>query len=227
MSAEATEETPGQPAPGYCAVEVRRTTPADFAAIADLSRHAYPDDEAWTPEELQQHLDVFPAGQMVAVARDAGTVMGMSASLIVAWDDYDIQQSWRDFTAGGTFVNHDPAGRTLYGAEIMVHPAHRRRGVGSTLYAGRRRLVVELDLARIRFGALLTGYHRHEAEMSAQQYVDRVVSGELMDPTLTFQLRHGFRPLAVVPRYLRRGAHPRSRGNAVVMEWVNPAYSGR
>lgn len=206
-------------------VIVRQTTPADFEAIADLTRLVYPDVEAWTNEELQGHLDLFPQGQIVATDRRDGTVLGMSASLIVDWDDYDIQQSWRDFTAGGSFRNHDPNGRTLYGAETMVHPRHRRRGVGSALYDARRQLVVTWDLARIRFGALLSGFYRHADELTARQYVERVLRGELTDPTLSFQMRHGFHPLAVVTDYVLPRDHARSRGNAVVMEWTNPDFA--
>lgn len=205
---------------------VRQTTPADFDAIADMTRRVYPDVEPWTPDELQGHLDLFPNGQLVAVDRHDGTVVGMSASLIVSWDDYDIEQSWRDFTAGGTFSNHDPEGRTLYGAETMVHPDHRRRGVGSSLYDARRQLVLTWRLARIRFGALLSGYYRHADELTARQYVERVMNGELRDPTLSFQMRHGFSPLAIVPGYLPAAAHGRSHGNAVVMEWKNPDLDG-
>lgn len=42
----------------------------------------------------------------------------MAASLIVLWDDYEMEANWRDFTGGGMFTNHDSArGRTLYGAQ--------------------------------------------------------------------------------------------------------------
>ena len=202
-------------------VLVRQTTPADFDAISCLTATVYPDEDPWTAEELQGHLDRFAHGQLVAVDRATGEVLGMSASLIVNWDDYEVEQSWRDFTAGGSFDNHDPDGRTLYGAETLVDPAHRRRGVGSSLYEARRQLVRIRGLARIRFGALLSGFHRHADELSARQYVQRVVGGELSDPTLSFQIRQGFRPLALVRGYLPPRRHPRSQGNAVVMEWLN------
>ena len=79
----------------------------------------------------------------------------MAASLIVLWDDYDMTSSWRDFTEHGTFRNHDPKGRTLYGAEVMVHPDEQGRGIGKKLYAARRELVRRMGLLRIRAGARL------------------------------------------------------------------------
>jgi GNAT superfamily N-acetyltransferase len=146
-------------------------------------------------------------------------VVGMAASLIVLWDEYEMQDNWRDMTDHGMFTNHDPEGHTLYGAEIMVRPSAQGRGVGKALYKGRRELVQRLGLLRIRAGARLRDYHRHASEMSAREYVRRVARGELTDRTLTFQLRQGFRVVAVVEGYLRND--PESLGYAAVIEWIN------
>lgn len=170
--------------------------------------------------ELQRQLEVFPEGQLVAIDRRTGEPVGMAASLVVTWDDYDIEDTWRDFTDGGFFTNHDPSGRTLYGAEVMVDPDHRRRGVGSALYAAREALVRRLGLERIRAGARLSGYGEWADRLTAGEYARKVVAGEIADPTLSFQLAHGFRVLAVVPDYLPRD--PASRGWAAVVEWVPP-----
>lgn len=202
------------------AVEVRHTQARDFDGIIALSRAVYPDTPPWTTAQLSSHLAVFPEGQFVAVAADR--VLGMAASLIVLWDDYDFGTSWRDFTAAGTFTNHDPErGRTLYAAEVMVDPARQGAGIGTRLYDARRDLVVRLGLRRIRAGARLRGFHRVAGQMTPQEYVERVERGELSDPTLSFQLKRGFRVLAVASGYLRHD--PESLGWAAVIEWVNPA----
>lgn len=203
-------------------VAVRPTRPEDLPAIIELSRLCYPEDIPWTLGELAGHRAIFPEGQLVAV--EAGeAIVGAAASLIVSWEEYDVADSWRDFTDHGRFTNHDPDGRTLYGAEVMVDPRARRRGVGSALYRARERLVERLGLARIRAGARLRHYARHADRLGARDYVDRVVAGEMIDPTLSFQLRRGFRVLAVVEDYLERD--PESRGWAAVVEWV-PGGSG-
>lgn len=56
--------------------------------------------------------------------------------------------------------------------------------------------------------------------MSAEEYVMRVVRGLLKGPTLSFQLREGFRVLEVIPDYLRHD--PESLGYAALIEWLNP-----
>lgn len=201
-------------------VSVRQTEPADFDGIIDLSRRVYTVSPPWTREQLASHHRVFPEGQLVAV--DAGgKVLGMAASLIIHWDDYVFDDNWRDFTDAGFFTNHDPLhGRTLYGAEVMADPLHQRSGIGSKLYEARRELAVRLGLRRIRAAARLRGYHRYASTLSAAEYVERVVRGEIKDPTLSFQLKHGFHALGVVAGYLRHDQE--SLGYAAVIEWQNP-----
>jgi GNAT superfamily N-acetyltransferase len=197
---------------------VRQTRPSDFASITAMSEAVYPGTPPWMPRQLASHLAVFPEGQFVAVER--GEVVGMAASLIVLWDDYDVDMNWRDFTNEGMFTNHDPVhGRTLYGAEVMVRPDRQGHGLGGRLYAARRALVERLGLLRIRAGARLRGYSRYARQMSAEQYTIEVVQGRIVDPTLTFQLRQGFAVLAVVSGYLRHDAE--SLGYAALIEWIN------
>lgn len=201
-------------------VSVRPTTPADFGAIASLTGRVYPRSPAWSAEQLASHLRHFPEGQFVAERSD-GEIVGMSASLIVFWDDYELTTSWRDFTDAGMFTNHDPRnGRTLYGAEIMVDPAAQGQGVGSSLYAAREALVRERGLLRIRAGARLRDYGQHAQHVSAETYLHAVANEELYDRTLSFQLRRGFRIIGLVSNYLRHDLE--SLGHAAVIEWRNP-----
>lgn len=203
-------------------VTVRNTRPDDVASVVAMSRLVYGSKrkQRWLPEELLSHLRIFPEGQLVAIERATGQVVGTAASLILAWDDYETSDTWMDFTGGGTFETHDPAGRTLYGAEVMVHPAHQGQGVGKALYAARRALCRQLGLRRIRAGARLRGYHRYANTLTPRQYVAKVVYGEIGDPTLSFQIKQGFKVMAVVSDYLDEDDD--SLGYAALIEWVNP-----
>jgi len=203
---------------------VRNTRPEDFTAIIEMTRRLYPDSPPWSESQLASHLRVFPEGQLVALETGSERPIGMAASLIVSWDDYDMKASWRDFTDNGMFTNHDPErGRTLYAADVMVDPDLHGHGIGSRLYEARRELVRRKNLRRIRAGARLRGYHLHADRMSAEEYAFRVAQGVLWDPTVSFQLRHGFHILAVVPGYLRHDRE--SLGFAAVIEWMNAAIT--
>ncbi|MDP3278850.1 MAG: GNAT family N-acetyltransferase [Deltaproteobacteria bacterium] len=200
---------------------VRSTRPTDFDAISELCRRVYPDSLPWTERQLASHLEVFPEGQFVAVHTKSQRVVGMAASLILRWDDYDPMSAWKDFTLSGMFTNHNPdEGRTLYAAEVMVDPDHQGSGIGRLLYDARRELVQRRRLLRIRAGARLRGYGRFAAEHTPEEYTARVCRGEISDQTLTFQLKRGFRVLDVVGNYLANDTE--SRGFAALIEWLNP-----
>jgi GNAT superfamily N-acetyltransferase len=202
-------------------IQVRNTRAEDFAGIADMTGRVYPGAPTWSPAQLSSHLRVFPEGQFVAVDETDGRIVGMASSLIVFWDDYDMDTPWRDMTDHGMFTNHDPwRGRTLYGAEVMVQPGRQGQGIGRKLYRARFDLVERLGLLRIRAGARLRHYHRYAGRMSAADYTKRVLHGEVKDPTLTFQLKQGFVVLGVVAGYLQHD--PESLGYAAVIEWMNP-----
>ena len=202
-------------------VSVRNTAPRDFNGITELCRRIYPETPPWNAGQLSSHLRVFPEGQFVAVYGPDETVVGMTASLIVDWDNYEMLDSWEQFTADGMFTNHDPRnGRTLYGAEVIVDPTLQHHGIGDKLYGFRRSLTESLQLRRIRAGSRLRGYHECAATLKPEEYVTEVVEGLQHDPTLSFQLQEGFHVLAVVPHYLTDD--PESLGYAAVIEWLNP-----
>lgn len=201
-------------------IDVRQTRAEDFPHIIRICREVYRESPAWSEAQLHSHLRVFPEGQFVAVDKPTDEIVGMAASLIVSWDDYDSLDTWKDFTGHGMFTNHDPVGgHTLYGAEIMVRPARQSKGVGSTLYTARRRLVERLGLRRIRAGARLRGYGRYADRLDVRTYVKRVIRGELRDPTLSFQIRKGYHVVGVVPGYLANDRE--SLGYAALIEWIN------
>lgn len=209
-----------QAAPCMGRLSIRTTRPDDIPGIIELCRQVYPDSPPWSETQLSSHQKVFPEGQFVAQEMENGRIVGAAASLIVLWDDYDMDTNWRDFTESGMFTNHDPErGRTLYGAEVMVHPGWRGEGIGKALYAARRELARQLGLLRIRAGARLANYHKYAGGMSPETYVESVVNEEIGDPTLSFQLGQGFHVLAVIQNYLRHD--PESLGYAAVIEWIN------
>ncbi len=203
---------------------IRNTREEDIPGIIALSEAVYRETPPWREEQLRSHLSLFPEGQLVAALADTGRVVGMAGSLIIRWDNYEEKGSWKAFTGNGYFTNHDTRrGRTLYGAEVMVHPEMQRRRIGKRLYKARRELALGLGVRRIRAGARLRGYHRYAKRMTAADYVKRVISGEIKDPTLSFQLREGFKVFGVIPDYTP--GDPESLGYAALIEWLNPDVS--
>lgn len=207
-------------------VTVRPLQPADIEHIIEIGRRVYPHDAVYTAAYFNNHLHIFPQGQLVAVDDQTGRAIGYAASLIIKWDEYEVAGNWDSFTDRGRFTNHDPQyGRTLYGADVMVHPDSRGMGVGGKIYKARFDLCRSLNLRRIRAGARLRGYGKYKDVLTPREYVLQVIRGGLGDPTLSFQLKHGFRVMQVVENYLH--TDPESLGHAAVIEWINHRVAAR
>jgi predicted amidohydrolase/ribosomal protein S18 acetylase RimI-like enzyme len=202
-------------------ITARQMTLEDIPAVVELEQRVFPPDLAWDPEELKQHLSIFPEGQLVATD-ETGKIIGSASSLIIDWDDYAESAKWSSITAYGTFATHNPLGKTLYGADMCVDPSARRRGIGSVFYEARKKFIKEHGLKRLLTGGRIPGYAAIAQTMTPQEYVTEVVHGKRKDPTLSFQLANGLIVLDVVPEYLE---DPDSRGYATLLEWLNPEYT--
>lgn len=200
---------------------VRSTHSDDIPALIELQRRVYPDIPSWSQRKLGHQLEVFPQGQLV-VERDDGQPVGCASSLIVLWDDWAGEHTWREVTASGTFDSHNPDGRTLYGAEVFVDPVLRGAGLGRLLYEGRRALCRQMNLKRIIACGRLPGYHRYAHEMAVDLYAKKVVWGDIRDPVLGFQLHEGFSYCGVIENYLPEDKS--SCGHASLIVWLNPDY---
>lgn len=57
--------------------------------------------------------------------------------------------------------------------------------------------------------------------MSAFEYANKVINGELHDPVLSFELDNGFKFIKILPEYLD---DIRSQNYASFIEWLNPQF---
>ena len=205
-------------------VKVRNTIKSDIPKIIDLDKQSFPFlaqyGNIWKQEELNSHLEIFPEGQFVAVEPD-GTIVGSASTLIVSLDPEYKEHTWIDITANGMFTNHSYDGDSLYGADISSHPKHRHEGIGSMLYAARKDLVMKLNLRRMISGGRLFNYCDYTNKMSALEYAEKVIRGELRDPVLSFELDNGFKFIKILPNYLD---DVRSLNYASFIEWLNPKF---
>lgn len=199
---------------------VRQTRKEDIPALIELQTRVYPSIQAWSRRKLGEQLDMFPQGQVVAETGDG--VVGCASSMIVLWDDWAESHSWKEITGAGTFENHNPDGKTLYGAEVFVAPELRGSGIGHLLYEARRTLCRAMNLKRIIACGRLPGYHEYANEMSAEFYAQKVVWGDLHDMVLSFQIKEGFSYCGIVEDYLPEDKE--SCGHASIIAWLNPDY---
>jgi predicted amidohydrolase/ribosomal protein S18 acetylase RimI-like enzyme len=199
---------------------LRNLTLADFDRLVALGERCFPGMKPWQREQIESQLKLFPEGQVV-IEYD-GRVVASASSLIVEFSEYSDWANWKEIADAGFIRNHDPEGDTIYGIEIMVDPELRGMKLSRRLYDARKKLVRDKNLARIIIGGRIPGYHVHAHEMTAREYVDRVVAKELTDPVLTPQLANGFVLKRLIPDYLPSDVE--SCGYATFLEWANVDY---
>ena len=198
---------------------VRRLRPDDFESIVALQRRCFPGMEPWTKEQFDSQLQIFPEGQFCV--EHQGVLVASASSLILDFALYKEWHSWEEISDNGYIRNHNPQGDTLYGIEIMVDFEVRGLKLARRLYEARKQLAKERNLRRVVIGGRIPGYSKYADEMSARDYVDRVIKKSITDPVLTRQLANGFALKRLMPNYLDDEA---SRGYGTFLEWANLDY---
>jgi hypothetical protein len=198
---------------------VRPATTSDVPHLVAMNHAAYPElveeNVVWNASQIHAHLARFPEGQLVAEL--GGAAMGAISTFIVpSARDPMAQHTWLDITDDGTFASHDPSGSTLYLADVYVDPAAWGKRVSETLYGALKELCIALGLERVVAGGRLWSYDEHAERLSAEEYVARVLRGEIRDRVLGSQIKAGFSVRGLLVGYLR---DPRSRDYATLLEW--------
>ena len=205
-------------------VIVRQAVVSDIPKIVELQEQSFADlaktGNIWHPTELQSHLDIFPEGQLVAELD--GKIVGSATSLIVSLDPAYAEHTWRGITGDGMLTTHTLTGDSLYGADISTHPKVRHKGIGHKLYQGRKDLTMKFNLKRMIAGGRLYNYCDYAANITPLEYALKVVSCEVHDLVLSFDLVNGFKFIKILPNYLEDA---RSLDNASFIEWLNPHFN--
>lgn len=199
---------------------VRNTRMEDIHEIMALWNRCFVNMDPWKREQLESHIRIFPEGQFCVEYDDR--IVGSCSSLIVNFDEYDDQHTWKVITDNGYITNHDADGFNLYGIEVMVDPEYRRMKIGHRLYEARKELARQLNLQSIIIGGRIPNYHKHKTEMTPRDYVAAVEKHSIYDPVLSFQLLEGFTIKRINTRYLPDDKA--SEAFATLMEWNNIDY---
>jgi GNAT superfamily N-acetyltransferase len=173
-------------------------------------------DELLSADDIRAYARTFPEGYFVAMVD--GQPVGQGAGIYLDFDFDHPQHTIMEISGEHQCGNHDPDGDWYYGTDISVHPDFRGRGIGHLLYEARKNRVRKDRKRGIIAGGALPGYFDHKSEMSAAEYVEKVVAGELSDPTLTFQLANGFEVRGMLEGYLEDEADD---GWAALIVWEN------
>lgn len=174
-------------------ITIRRWREEDIPGVIACNKAAYadyPPEFEYDQRLYEMQLATFPQGQFVALI--GNKVVGFATSLIVSLDDETYWYNVDEITGAGTFSTHNYFGDTLYGADMAVHPDYQRLGISGMLYDRRKRLMKRYNLRRMIAYGRIAGYRQYAGRMTAEQYVRKVVEGELKDQALNAHLKAGY-----------------------------------
>jgi predicted amidohydrolase/GNAT superfamily N-acetyltransferase len=170
---------------------------------------------------LKRLIEKFPQGQVVITHNHK--VVGCALSIIVDYNKFGDNHSYRDITGNYSFETHTRNGDTLYGIEIFVHPAYRGMRLARRLYDARKVLCETLNLKAIIAGGRIPKYGMYADKLTPYEYIQKVRSREIYDPTLTFQFSNDFQVKRVLRDYLPEDNE--SMGYATLLIWHNVYYN--
>lgn len=207
-------------------VRVVNTTRKHVHDLEALQRLCYPtltEIEIFTAEKYLNHLRLFPQGQFIALAEVNGREIpvGSTTTFRTNFDFNHIEHTFQEAIANGWLSNDDPQGEWLYGVDMMVHPKFQGRGVAGKLYKARRDLAMKLNMRGEMAGGMLPGYDQHRKQMTIEQYVKAIVAGKLKGPTISAQLKYGFKVRGILYNHI---TDPRSDNAATLIVRENPNY---
>lgn len=202
---------------------IERLSVDDYQQLLVAMKAAYPGWQGsyWSLATLSNLIQQFPAGQTVLKAD--GKVIGCALSIIVDYERYDDEHTYKLITGNYTFNTHDPNGDILYGIEVFIHPEYRGLRMGRRLYEVRKGLCEQLNLKAIIFGGRIPNYHKYATTLSPKEYIQKVKYKEIYDPVLSFQLSNDFHVKKVLRGYMPDDVE--SKEFATLLQWDNIYYS--
>jgi predicted amidohydrolase/GNAT superfamily N-acetyltransferase len=203
-------------------VDVRNLRLTDYEELKSSMIESYKGwDVVWKESQIQKLLSFFPDGQLAIIVDEK--VVGCSLSIIVDYQKFGDEHTYKEVTGNYSFSTHDPKGDFLYGIDSFIRPDYRGMRLGRRMYDARKELCEKLNLKGIVFGGRIPDYHKHAADLSAKEYIQKVKSRELHDPTLNFQLSNDFHVKKILKNYMPGDLE--SAENAVLLQWNNIYYT--
>ncbi|WP_163325719.1 carbon-nitrogen hydrolase family protein [Draconibacterium mangrovi] len=177
-------------------------------------------DAYWKEHHIKSLIDRFPEGQVVLKVN--GQIAGCALAIVVEYDKFEDNHTYKEITGNYTFETHSPNGDMLYGIDIFIKPEFRGLRLGRRLYDYRKELCERLNLKGIAFGGRIPNYHLYQDELSPKEYIQKVRTKEIHDPVLNFQISNDFHPAKIIKGYLEGDTD--SNEYAVLLEWDNIYY---
>src|SRR5690606_26912772 len=101
-------------------------------------------DAYWKESQIKKLIDMFPEGQVVIKVNNQ--IAGCALCIIVDYDKFEDNHTYKDITGNYTFGTHTPKGDVIYGIDVFIKPEFRGLRLGRRLYDYRKELCERLNL---------------------------------------------------------------------------------
>ena len=182
---------------------------------AELQKIVFPtlsDEELMTEAQYIRHMEIFPEGQMIVL--DGDTVIASTTTLLQNY--HSGPHTFLEISDNLWLGTHDPKADWLYGLDVSVHPDYQGKGIGKQIYNARQEVAKSLGTKGQMTAGMPIGFDKVKDQMNIAQYCEKLIKGEIIDPTVTAQTKCGFILVEPLFDYLD---DPRSGNCSVLMYW--------
>lgn len=155
-------------------------------------------EERMTAQHYWHHLKLFPEGQFVIL--DGEQPIAMTTTIRYHFTTKD--HAFLEISDNLWMNTHEPDGDWLYGMDVGVHPGYRGRGLAREIYRARQELCHILGLKGQMTVGMPNGYLPYSSQMTLDAYFEKILSGEIKDPTVSAQQKIGFELVRLIHNYL-------------------------
>ena len=192
---------------------LRTALAGDAAGMEFVQATCFPTlhaSELMNRDHFSNHIKLFSEGQLV-VEKD-GQIVGAASTLRCFFPEHEhtFMESCDNLWITRA---HKPDGDWMYGFDMGVLPEHRGLGLSKELYKARHQVCKALGLTAQIIAGMTIGYGKVKDTMTIEEYCERLGRNEFTDPTITPQIRAGFRWIKPMYNYIN---DPES-GNASIL----------
>ena len=194
---------------------LQTATPEYAKQEAELQKIVFPTlsaEELMTEEQYLRHMEIFPEGQMIVLDGDRV----IAATTTLQQNYHKGHHTFLEISDNLWLGTHDPKADWLYGLDVSVHPDYQGKGIGKHIYNARQEVAKELGCLGQMTAGMPIGFDKVKDQMTIADYCDKLIKGEIIDPTVTAQTKCGFILVEPLFDYLD---DPRSGNCSVLMYW--------
>jgi GNAT superfamily N-acetyltransferase len=171
------------------------------AAMASVQRRVFPTlsaNELIGEEHFSRHIELFPEGQFVVLLD--GTVIASTSTFRTSFPN--AHHTFLGITGDLWLTTHDPVGQWMYGFDMGVDPEFQGLGLGRIMYRARNDMALRLGMKGQVIVGMPSGFGKVSSQMTFPDYLEGVKTHSIFDPTVSVQIKMGFKPLHIIPDYL-------------------------